>query len=668
MWAILFVTSVLAENACDQRCNRIYQRSLARPGFDDDKLENLLDRQRPLGTLKDMCWRVYDHLDCMKHCGGDAPEHEKFAKYIRSKCRFALRGMENALACISRYHSFIEVRCSTFLKEAERLKSKTDPAYTPSQETCRYLHLNTLCLENTVRMYCANAKKIFRRLNYRDYFLSFVLPTNDTLFDDEDLDACQLYDFAKKNRKKIEKEVDEEELTTVINDFETEEETRRPRTTVTTFTDRTEFTTLIKELLDESTEPTASSLIKPTPEKDSWSSPSLKTLPTKSTSPTSSTASRTSSLLSTTDDVHSSATKQYTESTSPDTAVITTSTDKIITSLDSTVITTSTDEVITSTHSDDGNGSEEEEYEDEKEEDYHDEKPENISVEVVSIQTAERKQEVTETPRMSTTTTRRLFSDDSWEQPPPNFGYSSMRYPNGGVTPLNIDTSTLFGMDDGDKEEEGEETDRRTSTRPYADNRKDSLKKVDVRKAENAVKASVRFASRPAKESQRGPIYVTQRVSVATTSTTEMPTTEKIISTTSASEALTTSASEVMSTITPMLRGEVAVKRIHEWNDVTQSAEYGVTLMTDRGDDEFDGTDEDMDQAVSVEPVEPKKITPEIGSTTLLPRLNIDWSRETLILIYSLLFAIATFSLMCILICYIWCRKRRQSHDFKTNY
>ncbi|VDK57566.1 unnamed protein product [Cylicostephanus goldi] len=139
-----------------------------------------------------------------------------------------------------------------------------------------------------------------------------------------------------------------------------------------------------------------------------------------------------------------------------------------------------------------------------------------------------------------------------------------------------------------------------------------------------------------------------------------------------------------MSTITPMLRGEVAVKRIHEWNDVTQSAEYGkrlqdilvrihmrspgVPLMTDRGDDEFDDTDEDIDQAVSVEPVEPKRIAPEVGSTTLLPRLNIDWSRETLILIYSLLFAIATFSLMCILICYIWCRKRRQSHDFKTDY
>lgn len=61
--------------------------------------------------------------------------------------------------------------------------------------------------------------------------------------------------------------------------------------------------------------------------------------------------------------------------------------------------------------------------------------------------------------------------------------------------------------------------------------------------------------------------------------------------------------------------------------------------------------------------------SPEIGNTTVLPRSNIDWSdRETLILIYSLLFAIAVFSLMCAVICFIWCRKKRRSHDFKTTF
>ncbi|VDK50850.1 unnamed protein product, partial [Cylicostephanus goldi] len=188
-----------------------------------------------------------------------------------------------------------------------------------------------------------------------------------------------------------------------------------------------EFTTLIKELLDESTEPTSSSLIKPTPEKDNWSSPSLKTLPTKSTHSISA-ASRTSSSLSTTS--IRSFPKHHTEST-PDSTVVTTTTEEMITSLDPAVIATSADKMITSTHSDYGKGGEEEEYEDEKEEDYHDEKPENVSVEVVPIQAVDRQssKEVTEGPRMSTTTTRRLFSDDSWEQPPPNFGYSSMRYP-----------------------------------------------------------------------------------------------------------------------------------------------------------------------------------------------------------------------------------------------
>ncbi|VDM55325.1 unnamed protein product [Angiostrongylus costaricensis] len=112
--------------------------------------------------------------------------------------------MESALLCVSRYHSFMEVRCSTFLNEAGRLKKELDPSVTPTREICRFLHLNSLCLENTIAMYCTNAKKIFRRLNFRDYFPSFILPANDTLFDDLDLDNCQMYDFVKKNTRKIE--------------------------------------------------------------------------------------------------------------------------------------------------------------------------------------------------------------------------------------------------------------------------------------------------------------------------------------------------------------------------------------------------------------------------------------------------------------------------------
>lgn len=72
---------------------------------------------------------------------------------------------------------------------------------------------------------------------FRDYFLSFVLPTDDDLFDDEDLDSCQIYDFVKdaekreredaerkqeeERRRRIDDDEDyEEELTTIVNDME----------------------------------------------------------------------------------------------------------------------------------------------------------------------------------------------------------------------------------------------------------------------------------------------------------------------------------------------------------------------------------------------------------------------------------------------------------------
>ncbi|KJH44586.1 hypothetical protein DICVIV_09373 [Dictyocaulus viviparus] len=42
--------------SCKDRCIRIYQRTLARVGFDDAKLRELLEKQRPLGTIKDICW------------------------------------------------------------------------------------------------------------------------------------------------------------------------------------------------------------------------------------------------------------------------------------------------------------------------------------------------------------------------------------------------------------------------------------------------------------------------------------------------------------------------------------------------------------------------------------------------------------------------------------
>ncbi|EYC01628.1 hypothetical protein Y032_0105g3661 [Ancylostoma ceylanicum] len=688
MWAILFVTSVLAdsvlaENLCEDRCGRIYQRSLARFGFDDEKLRNLLDKQRPLGTVKDICWRVHDHLDCMHHCG-DSPEHEKFAKYVRSKCRFALRGLENALSCVSRYHSFMEVRCSTFLKEAERLKSLADPSYTPSQEICRYLHLNTLCLENTVTMYCASAKKIFRRLNFRDYFPNFILPSNDTLFDDLDLDACQMFDFVKKNVKMTEKQIDEE-LTTVINDFEKDAEVKRlPLTTVSTSTDRMEFTTLLKELLDESNDvnvsSTVGSVLKTTAKvPTTWAAPVLKNSLTSIVFPPSTITRKSLPVTTRRAPLAATSTRPAPTTRLYPSRIITTP-KKATTTTSSTTTTTSTSTTTTmlapntTTELKDEKNYEEDEYEDEENsEDYDDGKSENVSVEVVQIQssvTTAARTNVTEAPQFSTRS--RLFSDDSWEQPPPNFGYSSMRFTrpfrNGGVTPLNIDTSTLFGMDDDIKDEEDEQhqTDEKKQEPVLQERRKEAAKNVSTAQDEKDVKTTEATAPLP----ELGRIIVTtstpRRISSTTSTTTRIFTATSTTETEASSEnpESYTHSPDAMTPVTPLLHGDVIVRRIHEWDDAAHSREIDAPAVKEPIND-----DELLDHYTASEPIKSTETSPEIGNTTVLPRSNIDWSdRETLILIYSLLFAIAIFSLMCALICFIWCRKKRRSHDFKTTY
>uniref|UniRef100_A0A7I4XVC0 Apple domain-containing protein n=1 Tax=Haemonchus contortus TaxID=6289 RepID=A0A7I4XVC0_HAECO len=426
MWAILLLaTTVLAEDVCKQRCDRIYQRSLARVGFDDDKLNRLLETQRPLGTLRDICWRIYDNLDCMKQCDRTTQEHEEFASNVRSKCRYVLRAMESPLKCISRHHSSIGERCTTFLKEAEKLKSLADPSYKPSQRVCRYLHLNTLCLENSVTMYCANAKKLFRRLNFRDYFLNFILPSNDTLFDDLDLDACQMYDFVKQNNKMSDAQLDKE-LTTVINYLESSNEVTRPMMFTTTSTTSTnsqekkEFTSLLEELLED-------------PLMSSSKQPIISKVAATSTTGTQQQSSRkTTSKFS----ITSTSTTTTSAPTTTSSTVLTTSTKRpFITATNSAQSTDSTDLV------DDDDG----DYGDYEADIAADNLPEEAAID-----------EGDEISEASSTARNRVFSEDSWEFTPPNFRYSSMRFENGGVTPLSIDTSTLFGMDDDDDEYAGD--------------------------------------------------------------------------------------------------------------------------------------------------------------------------------------------------------------------
>ncbi|CAJ0956698.1 unnamed protein product, partial [Mesorhabditis belari] len=133
----------------------------------------------------------------MTHCDDQPKDFDKFITYTLRQCKDVMSDLHPQLNCISRYHTFVEVRCSSFMKEAVRLRRRVGPHFTPDQETCRYVHLNALCLENAVLSHCPDAERVFSRLNFRDYFLNFIVPGDDSLFDDEDLNTCQVYDFVE---------------------------------------------------------------------------------------------------------------------------------------------------------------------------------------------------------------------------------------------------------------------------------------------------------------------------------------------------------------------------------------------------------------------------------------------------------------------------------------
>uniref|UniRef100_A0A915BW35 Chondroitin proteoglycan 4 domain-containing protein n=1 Tax=Parascaris univalens TaxID=6257 RepID=A0A915BW35_PARUN len=180
---------------CSQRCDRIFERSLRRIGESRETLRTLLVKQRPYQLVKDACWKSFDYFDCMQHC--ELPNRHHLAKastVLKNRCRPFIEGEESQLACISKFHSFLEVRCSTYLNEAIRLSKL---GMKMKHDTCRHLHYHNLCLANNIFHFCPDASKIFTRLNLRDYFISFLLPEDDQHFSEDYLDDCQIYNFVK---------------------------------------------------------------------------------------------------------------------------------------------------------------------------------------------------------------------------------------------------------------------------------------------------------------------------------------------------------------------------------------------------------------------------------------------------------------------------------------
>ncbi|PIO63847.1 hypothetical protein TELCIR_14540 [Teladorsagia circumcincta] len=111
----------------------------------------------------------------------------------------------------------------------------------------------------------------------------------------------------------------------------------------------------------------------------------------------------------------------------------------------------------------------------------------------------------------------------------------------------------------------------------------------------------------------------------------------------------------------PFLKGGVVIKKIHSWNDVNPSVEYGPYDDDDINDDNA----VDMDVVV---PVESAAKHPSRNTSIVHDSAKGAADRETLVLIYSLLLAISVFTLMCILICFVWCRKTGHATITKPLY
>ncbi|KAF1769998.1 hypothetical protein GCK72_001815 [Caenorhabditis remanei] len=508
-------TAISAQNSCEDRCVRLNQRSLSRIGYDDER-------------------RLYDNLDCMKKCP-KSEKHAIFAKHVRNKCKFVLSDMEPTLKCISKHHSFLTMRCSSFLNEATRLRAESDLSTTPRHDECRFLHLTTICLENHVNTFCPDGRKIFKRLNFRDYFLSFVLPMDDDLFDDEDLDSCQIYDFVKdaekreredeerkleeERRRRIDDDEDyEEELTTIVNDMEDDSEVTM------TSTMPTESTTSSEAMSSESytSESTTSSSHSVTPILGTLETIKQEEFTTLLDELISSTEKETTDITEEKessegivekieehhekennehDDLDSLVNKldeeSHEEKDENDLEDIHSTTQLSIPTTDQKPdINTPDHSDMTRNEDDPDHNTEYQDYTDHHyDEEYHDnENTTHPTISVVSIESRisskseevdygeEELVEVTtpdqllnltppniirdeeneELIRIETTTQKRkVFSEDSMENTPPNFYYSSNRYDSttrsnyvadnldlqDSEEPLEIDTSTLFGVE-----------------------------------------------------------------------------------------------------------------------------------------------------------------------------------------------------------------------------
>ncbi|KAI6208320.1 hypothetical protein M3Y96_00102900 [Aphelenchoides besseyi] len=250
------VIDQIAEKNCTARCERLFDRSLKRVGYSFDSVTTSI-RNANAQDASVICWKFLDYDDCDRQCRyvSNSPfNHQRVSLSRKCKKVTASSPYLKHFQCLHRFHTFLEVRCSSFAKEATRFrvlsKLAKDDEFAQTKlpsvaknvsremlihETCRFLHYHGMCLANAVFSHCPQADDLFNRFTLRDYFLSFVVPKRDQLFTDRLLDYCQLYDFQKiardlfdSTKSTVKRHLNEHETTPISGIFITQPHTPLP--------------------------------------------------------------------------------------------------------------------------------------------------------------------------------------------------------------------------------------------------------------------------------------------------------------------------------------------------------------------------------------------------------------------------------------------------------
>uniref|UniRef100_A0A914UY31 Uncharacterized protein n=1 Tax=Plectus sambesii TaxID=2011161 RepID=A0A914UY31_9BILA len=75
---------------CDQRCRKIFDKTLQRVSYSFDAIEKLAGRLNYFDDRlsKEICWRAFDFFHCMDHC--EEPEKQSFSEMrnaLQSSCQ-----------------------------------------------------------------------------------------------------------------------------------------------------------------------------------------------------------------------------------------------------------------------------------------------------------------------------------------------------------------------------------------------------------------------------------------------------------------------------------------------------------------------------------------------------------------------------------------------------